>query len=301
MKLSRTRRVKAQDATFQAREQFEKETKERRHELGELEKRVMQREANLDRKADLLDRKTEEAARKESQVVDREKELHRIQAEIEELKRQTQQELERVAGLSAEEAKKRLLAQLQEDVHAEAAAMTRRILEEAKQQADREAKRTITIAIERCASNHVATATNCTITLPSEEMKGRIIGREGRNIRAFEAATGINVLIDDTPQAVGAQWGLDPGSPTSLPDKHWNASSWTGALTPARYGPRKEVAKVREEPTGWGFIAKVGERMPGFVRAVKRCIPKPLTRVIWRLRFRAQFCPERAGSLGRSR
>ena len=128
----RDARANAQDEAFKAREQFDRETKDRRQELGEMEKRVMQRESNLDRKVDLLDRKTEEVTRKETQVVDREKELHKIQAEIDELKRLTQQELQRVAGLSAMEAKKVLLAQLQEDVHAEAAAMTRRILEEAK-------------------------------------------------------------------------------------------------------------------------------------------------------------------------
>src|SRR3984957_2660577 len=126
-------RAKAQDEAFKAREQFDQKSRDRRQELGEMEKRVMQRESNLDRKVDLFDRKTEEVTRKEAQIVDREKELHRIKAEIHELKRLTQQELQRMAGLSAVEAKKVLLAQLQEDVHAEAAAMTRRILEEAKQ------------------------------------------------------------------------------------------------------------------------------------------------------------------------
>src|ERR1017187_3224892 len=156
----REARVKTQEETFKSREQFDKENKDRRQELLEMEKRVMQRESNLDRKADLLDRKTEEVSKKEVTIVEREKELHKIQTEIDDLKKLTQRELERVAGLSAEEAKKRLLAQLQEDVRGEAAAMTRRILEDAKQQADREAKRTITIAIERCASSYVQTATN---------------------------------------------------------------------------------------------------------------------------------------------
>jgi ribonuclease Y len=277
----RDARVKSQDEMFQARGQFEKETKERRQELGELEKRVMQREANLDRKVDLLDRKTEEAARRESQIIDREKELHRIQAEIEELKRQTQEELERVAGLSAEEAKKRLLAQLQEDVRAEAAAMTRRILEEAKQQADREAKRTITIAIERCASNHVATATNCTITLPSEEMKGRIIGREGRNIRAFEAATGINVLIDDTPQAVVLS-GFDPVR-RELARQTLERLIADGRINPARI--EEEVAKVSEELEG--LIAKAGE--DAVVRLGLQKVHPEVMRLLGRLKFRHSF------------
>ena len=133
----RDARVKAQEDAFKTREQFDKENKDRRQELLEMEKRVMQRESNLDRKADLLDRKTEDVSKKEVTIVEREKELHKIQTEIDDLKKVTQRELERVAGLSAEEAKKRMLAQLQEDIRGEAAAMTRRIIDEAKQQADR--------------------------------------------------------------------------------------------------------------------------------------------------------------------
>ncbi len=144
----REARASAQEEAFKAREQFDQETKERRQELSEMEKRVMQRESNLDRRVDLLERKTEEVAKKETLAVERERELHKIQGEIDELKRLTQQELERVAGLSAVEAKQMLLSQLQEDVHAEAAAMTRRILEEAKQSAESEAKQAITIAVE---------------------------------------------------------------------------------------------------------------------------------------------------------
>ncbi len=277
----RDARVKAQDEAFKAREQFDKETKDRRQELIEMERRVMQRESNLDRKADLLDRKTEEAARKEAQAVEREKELHKIQAEVEDLKRLTQQELQRVAGLSAEEAKKRLLAQLQEDVRAEAAAMTRRIIEEAKQQADREAKRTITIAIERCASNHVQTATNCTITLPSEEMKGRIIGREGRNIRAFEAATGINVLIDDTPQAVVLS-GFDPVR-RELARQTLERLIADGRINPARI--EEEVAKVSEELDE--LIRKSGE--DAIVRLGLQKVHPEVIRLLGRLKFRHSF------------
>jgi ribonuclease Y len=277
----RDARVKAQDEAFKAREQFDKETRDRRQELIEMERRVMQRESNLDRKADLLDRKTEEVARKEAQVVEREKELHKIQAEIEELKRLTQQELQRVAGLSAEEAKKRLLAQLQEDVRAEAAAMARRIIEEAKQGADREAKRTITIAIERCASNHVQTATNCTITLPSEEMKGRIIGREGRNIRAFEAATGINVLIDDTPQAVVLS-GFDPVR-RELARQTLERLIADGRINPSRI--EEEVAKVSEELDE--LIYKAGE--DAVIRVGLQKVHPEVIRLLGRLKFRHSF------------
>ncbi len=277
----REARVKAQEETFKAREQFDKETKERRQELTETERRVMQRESNLDRKADLLDRKTEEAARKETQVVDREKDLHKIQGEIEELKMHTKRELERVAGLSAEDARNHLLARLQEDVHAEAAAMTRRILEEAKQQADREAKRTITIAIERCASNHVQTATSCTVALPSEEMKGRIIGREGRNIRAFEAATGINVLIDDTPQAVVLS-GFDPVR-RELARQTLERLIGDGRINPARI--EEEVGKVKEELDE--LIHKAGEE--AVIRIGLQKVHPEVVKLLGRLKFRHSF------------
>jgi len=277
----RDARVKAQEETFKAREQFDKETRDRRQELTETERRVMQRESNLDRKADLLDRKTEEAARKEAQVIDREKELHKIQGEIEELKMQTKRELERVAGLSAEDGRKQLLAKLQEDVHAEAAAMTRRILEEAKQQADREAKRTITIAIERCASDHVQTATSCTVALPSEEMKGRIIGREGRNIRAFEAATGINVLIDDTPQAVVLS-GFDPVR-RELARQTLERLISDGRINPARI--EEEVGKVKEELDG--LIHKAGEE--AVIRTGLQKVHPEVVTLLGRLKFRHSF------------
>jgi ribonuclease Y len=277
----RDARAKAQDEAFKAREQFDAETKDRRRELGEMEKRVMQRESNLDRKVDLLDRKTEEVTRKEAQVVDREKELHKIQTEIDELKRLTQQELQRVAGLSAVEAKRMLLLQLQEDVHAEAAAMTRRILEEAKLQAEREAKRTITIAIERCASNHVQTATSCTVTLPSEDMKGRIIGREGRNIRAFESATGINVLIDDTPQAVVLS-GFDPVR-RELARQTLEHLILDGRINPARI--EEEVAKVKEELET--SIHKAGE--DAVLRVGLQKVHPEVMKLLGRLKFRHSF------------
>jgi len=274
-------RMKAQDETFKARELFDKETKERRQELTEMEKRVMQREAILDRKVDLFDRKMEEVTKREVRVVDRENELHRLQAEIEELKRLTQQELQRTAGLSAEDAKKLLLSRLEEDVKAEAAAMTRRILDDAKQEAEREAKRTITTVIERCASNHVQTTTSCTITLPNEEMKGRIIGREGRNIRAFEAATGINVVIDDTPQAVVLS-GFDPVR-RELARQTLERLVADGRINPARI--EEEVAKVKEELES--LIQKEGENAV-FRLGLQKVHPE-VTKLLGRLKFRHSF------------
>lgn len=205
----RDAKLAATEQATQAREGVEREAKARRQEVAEIERRVLQRESNLDRKADLLDRKGEEVIRKELELIEREKQTQKLQGELDDLKRRSRQELERVAGLGSDQAKTLLLAQVESEVRADAAVATRRIMDQARDTAESEARRVIGIAMERCASNHVHSATTCTLTLPSEEMKGRIIGREGRNIRAFEAATGINVLIDDTPQTVVLS-GFDP-------------------------------------------------------------------------------------------
>jgi ribonuclease Y len=274
-------RLRAQEELLKAREAIEKERNERRQELTEQEKRLLQRETNLDRKVELLERKTEELAGKERELLEREKELHKLQSELDELKRQWLQQLQRVAGLGAEEAKNLLLAQLQSEVSEEAAALTRRILEEAKQNAEREAKRTITIAIERCASNHVASATSCIVTLPNEEMKGRIIGREGRNIRAFEAATGINVLIDDTPQAVVLS-GFDPMR-RELARQTLERLIADGRINPARI--EEEVLKVSEEMQE--SIRKAGEE--AVLRLHLQKVHPELIKLLGRLKFRHSF------------
>jgi ribonuclease Y len=279
--IQREARLVAHEEAARARELFEKETKERRQELAEIEKRLMHRDANLDRKVDLLDRKTEEVTKKESAVGEREKELHKLQGELDELKRLSQQELQRVAGLSVEDAKKLLLAQLEDELRAESGALTRRIIDEAKQNADREAKRVITTAIERCASNHVQTATTCTLTLPNEEMKGRIIGREGRNIRAFEAATGINVLIDDTPQAVVLS-GFDPVR-RELARQTMERLIADGRINPARI--EEEVVKVREEMES--AIRQAGEEAV-FQLGLQKVHPE-LIKLLGRLKFRHSF------------
>ena len=241
--LLRESRVAAQDETHQLRETAEKEIKERRLELGVLEKRLLQRETNLDRRVDLLDRKTEEQARKEQQIAEREQQLHAVHEELDSLKKQVRQELQRIAGISREDARKMLLSQLEEQARAEAATLSRQIVENARQSAERDAQRILTIAIERCATEHVQSATSCTVSLPNEEMKGRIIGREGRNIRAFEAATGINVLIDDTPQAVVLS-GFDPVRREQARQALERLIS-DGRINPARI--EEEVARVGQE------------------------------------------------------
>lgn len=279
--LQREAALKAQQEIINARQVFEKETQQRRQELSEIEKRVMQREVNLDRKVDLLDHKTEEVAKKERHIANREQELRGLHGELEELKRLSQQELQRVAGLSKDDAKKMLLAQLDEEVRGEASKTARRILDDAKLNADREAKRVITIAIERCASDHIQTITSCTVALPSEEMKGRIIGREGRNIRAFEAVTGINVLIDDTPQAVVLS-GFDPVR-RELARMTIMRLIADGRINPARIEEEAAKASTELDET----VRKAGEDAV-FLLGLQNVHPE-LLKLLGRLKFRHSF------------
>jgi len=279
--IRRDAKMAAQEELLRARATFETETKERRQTLAEMEKRLLQREANLDRKMDLLERKTEEVTRREAQTFEREKELHKLQEELDGLKRSTQRELQRISCLSAEEARRQLFAQQAEACRAEAAALARRILDEATQDADRQAKRVITMAIERIASNHVQAATSCTITLPSEDMKGRIIGREGRNIRAFEAATGVNVLIDDTPQAVVLS-AFDPVR-RELARITMERLVVDGRINPARI--EEEAGKAQQELDA--MIQKAGDDAL-FELGVLNVRPE-LVKLLGRLKFRHSF------------
>ncbi len=273
--------LRAQDQLLKAREQFDAEAKARRQELADAEKRLLQRETNLDRKVDWLDRKTEEVSRKEQAIVEREKELHKIQGELDELKRLTQIELQRVANLSAEQAKTMLLKQIEDEVRAEAGALTRRLIEDARQNAEREAKRVVTIAVERCASNHVQSSTSSTVLLPNEDMKGRIIGREGRNIRAFEAATGVNVVIDDTPQVVALS-GFDPVR-RELAKMTLERLISDGRINPARI--EEEVAKVTGELDE--TIRQAGEE--AVARLGLQKVHPEIIKLLGRLKFRHSF------------
>jgi ribonucrease Y len=273
--------VRAQELLLKSREEFDTEAKARRQELTDAEKRLLQRETNLDRKVDWLDRKTEDITRKEEVIVSREKELHKIQGELDELKRLIQIELQRVAGLGAEEAKIMLLKQLEDEVRGEAGTLTRRLIDEARLNAEREAKRVVTIAVERCASNHVQTATSTSVTLPNDEMKGRIIGREGRNIRAFEAATGVNLVIDDTPLAVALS-GFDPVR-RELAKQTLERLIGDGRINPARI--EEEVGKVAGELDE--TMRKAGEEAV-YKLGLQKVHPE-VVKLLGRLKFRHSF------------
>lgn len=199
----------AKDTLLKLRAEFEKETKDRRQELIVLEKRLIQKEENLDRKVDILDRKDKEIERRDHSLVEKEKQIHGKEKEFDRLLQEEKEKLQNISGMTRDEARNLLLKKLEDEVKQEAAIMVKRTEEEAKEKADKEARKIIGLAIQRCAAEHAVETTVSVVNLPSDEMKGRIIGREGRNIRALEIATGIDVIIDDTPEAVILS-GFDP-------------------------------------------------------------------------------------------
>jgi ribonuclease Y len=194
--------VEAKEDIHKLRSELERETKERRSELQRLERRLMQKEENLDRKVDSLEKKEEIISHKEA-------ELCKSQEIIDTLYAKQLAELERLSGLTSEEARNLLLANAREEIKHETAMMIKELEQQAKEEADKKARNIISLAIQRCAADHVAETTVSVVALPNDEMKGRIIGREGRNIRTLETLTGIDLIIDDTPEAVILS-GFDP-------------------------------------------------------------------------------------------
>ena len=194
--------LEAKDEIHKSRTEFEKEIKDRRSEMNRQERRVQQKEEALDKKAESLEKKDEQLNKKI-------KEVDVLKEETLKVKNAQMEILERISGLSVEEAKSYLLKNIESEVRHEAAIMIKDIEAQAKEEADKKAKSIISTAIQKCAADHVAEATVSVVALPNDEMKGRIIGREGRNIRALETATGIDLIIDDTPEAVVLS-GFDP-------------------------------------------------------------------------------------------
>ena len=201
--------LKARDEVLRAREAFENEIKSRRQEIVTLEDHVSQRETNLDRKVGMLDKKEMALDEKIADLEKQQGALKIREQELQGLFNQARERLQQVASMSQDEARKVLMHHLEEDLKHETGALIRKFQDEAKENSEKEARRIVTIAIERYAADTVGEVTTSAVNLPNDEMKGRIIGREGRNIRALEAATGMNILIDDTPEVVVIS-GFDP-------------------------------------------------------------------------------------------
>ena len=202
-------RLKAQEEARKAWELFEEETRVRKAELRTIDERVTQRETNLERKVAVIDRKEQSIDAKLEKIEAQRESLEVQRQSIDDLLAQQQAKLEEIAHLTQEQATKKLMAELEEGLKSESGALIRRYQEEAKSHAERQAREIITNAVERYAADQVNEITTSVVVLPSEDMKGRIIGREGRNIRSIESATGVNILIDDTPGTVVIS-GFDP-------------------------------------------------------------------------------------------
>jgi ribonuclease Y len=194
--------LQSKEKFYQEKAEFEKEIVDRRQELQNLEKRIIQRESHLDKKIELLDTKEGEVNRKENTVMQKEKMVQEQEKKVAALLEKQHIQLENIAKMSSEEAKQLLIESMENEAKHEAAKKIKKIEDETRELADKKAKEIISLAVQRYAGEYVAEKTVSVVNLPNEEMKGRIIGREGRNIRALEAATGIDLIIDDTPEAV---------------------------------------------------------------------------------------------------
>ncbi len=194
--------LEAKEEAHKLRSDADREIRERRSEISKSERRLVQKEESIDRKLENIEKKEESITNKEQAIIAKRKELDHVVA-------QQMEELEKISGYSVEEAKEILLANTEKEIRYEASVMIKDIEAKAKEEADKKAKEIITGAIQRCAADHVAESTVSVVPLPNDEMKGRIIGREGRNIRAIETLTGIDLIIDDTPEAVILS-GFDP-------------------------------------------------------------------------------------------
>ena len=194
--------LEAKEENLKTKNELDKEIKERRAEVQRYEKRVLNKEESLEKKADSLDKK-------ENSLKTKEEELARTQAKVDKLSEQRVQELERISGLTSEQAKEQLLKTVEEEIKIETAKLVKELENQAKEEADKKAKEIVVNAIQKCATDHVSETTISVVSLPNDEMKGRIIGREGRNIRTLESLTGVDLIIDDTPEAVVLS-GFDP-------------------------------------------------------------------------------------------
>ncbi len=194
--------LQAKDQLYQMKLEFERETKDTRKELQQSERRLLQKEDNLDKKSELIDRRETNLARKEKGLLQQENELSEQKETLNKIIQEQRTQLERVAGISSTEAKEMLIKSMEAEARHDAAKLIKRIEADAREGAAKKVRGILSLAIKRYAGDYVAEKAISVVTLPNEEMKGRIIGREGRNIRAIEAATGVDLIIDDTPEAV---------------------------------------------------------------------------------------------------
>ena len=266
--------MEAKEDIHRLRSELEKEVKERRAELQRSEHRLEQKEENLDRKAESYEKKEEKVAEKEKQ-------LEAAQAKTEALYQQQLVTLEKISGLTQDEAKHELLHSLEEEVRHESAAIIKDLEQQTKDEADKKAREIISLAIQRCAADHVAETTVSVVELPNDEMKGRIIGREGRNIRTLEMLTGIELIIDDTPEAIVIS-GFDPVR-REVARLALEKLINDGRIHPSRIEEMVDKAQKEVEQK----IKEAGERAM-YDAGVRSLLPEEI-KLLGRLRYRTSY------------
>ncbi len=266
--------IKAKEEIMLARKDLDEEIRERRGEVQQQERRIVQKEENLDRKTETLERK-------EKEIEERKAELNTKKQELENTIKKQLEELQKISGLSKDEAKKQLLNEMEKQLVSEKAALLREIETKTKEEAEKNAKQVIGYAIQKCAADHTSETTVSIVALPNDEMKGRIIGREGRNIKALETLTGIDLIIDDTPEAVVIS-GFDPLR-REVAKIALEKLIEDGRIHPAKIEEMVEKAKEEVETT----IKEEGERAVMETGVVG--LHPDLVRLIGKLKYRTSY------------
>lgn len=273
--------IEAKDEWYKAKAKFEKDTQSARSQLQRDERKLNDRERDLNRRADLLERKEKEVRKSEQEVAGREKSVAQKETQLDRLVEEQNVRLEKIANMSAEEAKQLLMVNLENEARHSAAKLVGEIRENALRNADKQARKIITLAIQRMAAEHVVESTVSVVNLPNDEMKGRIIGREGRNIRAFETVTGIDVIIDDTPEAVILS-GFDPVR-REIGRRAMEKLVLDGRIHPTRIEEvaEKTRAEVEEEIRDIGEQASIDVGVSG--------LHPEVIKLLGRLRYRTSY------------